>query len=125
MSPEIESRVARLEERMSTMKDGHAELKAILTEMKVANQELPHAIGRQIRRAIVRCRANPPELSPSEKRDEALKENDTFDIAKTWNKALVTLVLVITTVITLWANQYLGGSKDTAPQAPQAQQQEK
>ena len=129
MSPEIEKKVATLEGRMDSMKENHAELKEVLLEIRKETKELPELIGRQvrrsIRRSIRRCRANPPELSMAEKRDEATKENDIFDLTKTWNKALVTLVLIITTVITLWANQWIGAAKESQPPAKAEQESQK
>ena len=115
MTPEIEKKVATLEGRMDSMKENHVELKEMLLEMRKESRDLPVQIGRQVKRAIKLCRANPPEAATPlvhvPVRDQAKKDDEFFDASKAWNKAIVTLILIIGTVVSLWANKILNSDK--------------
>ena len=118
MSPDLESRIARIEERTGTLKESHAELKGILAEMREENKDLPRTISREIRKAIRKCRGNPPKTESSKKPDTGMWA--------TWNKAIVTgLVLLLSAAAAWFQNANAGGTKDASNKPTTSQSQEK
>lgn len=97
---------------MQSMKENHSELKQILEEMRTESKNLPATIGREIRRAIRRCRKRPPEVMAKPESDE------DKTLVRTWHRTAITALVVLIGVVIVWAKTASGGGIKDAPDKP-------